>query len=139
MMHVGMNVPAKATMLAALRRALRPGGFFAIYDIMRIGDGDLAFPLPWSSLPASSFVETPAAYRAALEQAGFKITAERNRGPFAVEFFATMRARIAQSGPPPISLNMAMGATAPAKIGNLQSLISAGVLAPVELIAVSPS
>ena len=62
-----------------------------------------------------------------------------NRGPFAVEFFATMRARIAQSGPPPIGLNMAMGATAPAKIGNLQSLIAAGVLAPVELIAVSPS
>ena len=139
MMHVGMNVPDKAPMFAALRRALRPGGFFAIYDIMQVGPGDLVFPLPWSSQPATSFVETPATYRALLEQAGFQITAERNRGPFAVEFFATMRARIAQSGPPPIGLNMAMGATAPAKIGNLQSLIAAGVLAPVELIAVSPS
>ena len=30
------------------RRVLRDGGTFAVYEVMRTGDGDLAFPIPWA-------------------------------------------------------------------------------------------
>jgi len=134
-LHVGMNVPDKTALFAAVHAALRPGGFLAVYDVMRTGEEDLDFPLPWSSTPETSFVETPEAYRAALTSAGFTIVTERNRREFAMEFFAAMRARMAQSGPPPIGLGLVMGPTAQRKTGNMSAMIGRGTIAPVEIIA----
>lgn len=138
LLHVGMNIPDKASTFAAVRRALKPGGFFAIYDVMRVGDGDLTFPVPWSSAPETSFVETPAAYRAALATSGFTITSERDRGAFALDFFEKLRARQATSGPPPIGLGLVLGATGGQKIANMISHVKEGVIAPVEIIAARP-
>jgi ubiquinone/menaquinone biosynthesis C-methylase UbiE len=61
MIHVGMNIADKPALMRGVARVLRPGGFFAIYDVMRVGPGELAFPVPWASQPATSFVETPEA------------------------------------------------------------------------------
>lgn len=135
LLHVGMNIADKAGMFAAIHRVVRPGGFLAVYDIMRTGEGPIDFPVPWSSAPETSFVESPEAYKAALHAAGFTIAAERSRAEFAVAFFAAMRARMAQSGPPPIGLNIIMGPTAPQKIANMVGMLDRGVIAPVEIIA----
>ena len=135
LLHVGMNVPDKAAMFAAIHRALKPGGFMAVYDVMRVGDGEIDFPVPWSGTAAISFVETPAAYRAALEGAGFHITAERNRGAAATAFFTAQRASLAAGGPPPIGLGLVMGPTGPKKFANLSAMIASHILAPYELIA----
>jgi len=135
LLHVGMNVPDKAALFAAVHGALRPGGFLAVYDMMRIGEEPLDFPLPWSGAPETSFVETPDAYRAALTRAGFTIATERNRRDFAMETFAAMQARVAQSGPPPIGLGLVMGPAAQQKTGNMRAMIGRGTIAPVEMIA----
>ncbi len=135
LLHVGMNVPDKPALFAAVHAALRPGGFFAVYDVMRTGPAPIAFPVPWSSAPETSFVETPDAYRDALQAAGFAIAGERNRGAFAAGFFKAMQARLAQSGPPPISLGLVMGPTAPQKVANMIAMVASGTIAPVEIIA----
>ena len=135
LLHVGMNVADKAGMFGAVHKALKPGGFFAIYDVMRMAEGEIEFPMPWSGGPETSFVETPAAYRAALVAAGFGIAAERDRGDFARDFFAQQRARQAEGGAPPISLGLVLGMTGPKKIANLAGMIGRGVLAPYEIIA----
>lgn len=136
LLHVGMNIADKPALFAAVRRALRPGGFFAIYDLMRIGPGEIAFPMPWSSVAESSFVETPAAYRAALETAGFTVTAARERAQFARDSIAAARARAAETGrAPPSGLAVVMGAGAAEKAGNLAAMIKGGTLAPVEMLA----
>lgn len=135
LIHVGMNIADKAALCAAVRRVLRPGGRFAVYDIMRLSEGELVFPLPWAGAPAQSFLAGPAAYRAALEGAGFRLISERNRLQFAREFFAALRARVAQGGPPPLGVHIVMGASAPAKIGNMVGLLEQGVIGPVEIIA----
>src|SRR5215813_9053830 len=36
MLHVGMNIGDKATLFKQVKRALKPGGFFGVYDDMRI-------------------------------------------------------------------------------------------------------
>ena len=58
MIHVGMNIPDKAAVFAEVRRVLRPGGVFGLYEQMRTADGELPYPLPWSEDERCSFVET---------------------------------------------------------------------------------
>lgn len=45
-LHVGMNMPDKASTITEVRRVLRPGGRFTVYDVMRLGPGDPTYPLP---------------------------------------------------------------------------------------------
>lgn len=138
MLHVGMNIADKPALLGEVARVLRPGGSFALFDVMRFDDRPLAFPLPWAGTAETSFVTTPEAYRSAARAAGFEVLAERSRGPFAIEFFAAMRARaaaaVAAGRPPPPGIGLVMGSDAPIKLANLTAALESGTLAPVEMI-----
>lgn len=136
MLHVGMNIDDKEALCREAARVLRAGAQFAIYDVMRLGEGDLAFPVPWAAHAGLSSLAPPAAYKEALQLAGFELIAERNRRDFAIQFFDTMRAKNeAAGGPPPLGAHLVMGSRAPVMIGNLVAGLKAGVVGPVELIA----
>jgi ubiquinone/menaquinone biosynthesis C-methylase UbiE len=45
-LHVAMNIPAKDALYANARRVLKPGGIFAIYDILQGEGGTVLFPVP---------------------------------------------------------------------------------------------
>ena len=134
MLHVGMNIEDKARLFAEVRRALKPSGLFGIYDVMRLAEGDLSYPVPWASGPESSFVADAASYRRLLEAAGFEVVKERNRRDFALEVFAQMRARAAGGPPAPLGLHIVMGPSAGQKVKNMIADIGAGLIAPTELI-----
>ena len=139
MLHTGMNIREKSRLFQQVRRVLKPGALFGIYDVMlETGDAALSFPLPWAATPGASFVETPATYRRLLEGAGFVLRNERNRRAFAVDFFRQLRARAAQAGEPPrLGLNLLMGESAPQKIANMIDNLERGLIAPVEMISVA--
>lgn len=139
MLHVGMNVAEKTILAAELFRVLRPGGLLGIYDVMRVGDGALTYPVPWAADPDRCAVSSVDDYRAALHAAGFQVLAERNRRDFALEFFARLRAAAAGAqGPPPLGIHLLMGETAPTKIENMVQNVSENRIAPIELIAARP-
>lgn len=138
LLHVGMNVPDKARLCAGVARVLTPGAFFAVYDVMRIGDGDLRYPMPWADDPKISFVQTPEHYRSCLEAAGFVVNPPRERSEFALKSFRAMRERIAASGPPPLGLHLVMGADFSEKVTNMIGGVERAVIAPVEIIAQLP-
>jgi SAM-dependent methyltransferase len=138
LLHVGMNIEDKAGICRQAWRVLRPGGSFALFEVMRTGPGELAFPLPWAAAPETSFVAPPDAYRAALEAAGFQVRATRDRGEFGLAFFREMRARMATQEAPRMTLHLLMGPEGPVRMANLLAAFEAGRLAPVELIAVKP-
>jgi ubiquinone/menaquinone biosynthesis C-methylase UbiE len=120
MLHVGMNIAEKQSLANELYRVIRSGGRLGIYDVMRVGDGELTFPVPWASEPRGSSVDPIEIYKSALKAAGFNILAERNRRDFALEFFAQLKSKAASAdGPPPLGLHLLMGSTAAAKIGNM--------------------
>ena len=125
--HVGMNIEAKDRVFAEVRRVLEPDGLFAVYEQMRVGEGDLTYPLPWADDDSSSFVETRERYAALLQAAGFRIERDEDR-----------TAEVAAVGPPP------PGALTPAdlfgpgfaeRIGNNIAATMVGILAPVLIVA----
>ena len=137
-LHVGMNLPDKARLMSEAARVLRPGGVFAVYDVMRLKAGALTYPLPWASDETMSFVATPDDYRSAATASSFSVITERQRGAFAVEFFAAIRARMAaaqaEGKTPPPGVGLVMGEDARTKIANLTAALEGGILAPVELL-----
>jgi MPBQ/MSBQ methyltransferase len=132
MIHVGMNIADKGRLLREVRRVLRDGGTFGIYDVMRRTDGELSYPVPWSSSPETSFVERSDAYAAALAEAGFGIAVERDRLEFAMDFFAPQASRGASGTAPALGHR---GPDFPTKARNLHAMLKAGLLGPKEIIA----
>jgi ubiquinone/menaquinone biosynthesis C-methylase UbiE len=135
MLHVGMNLADKAGVFREVRRVLKAGTQFTVYDIMRTSEGAFAFPAPWALTQETSFVETPARYREALQAAGFQVERERGRRAFAIEFTQRMMARMAESGAPALGLPLLMGEKAPEMMKNMRAAMLEGVLEPVEMLA----
>jgi len=132
MLHVGMNIRDKAALFAEIRRVLRRGTRFGIYDVMRRGDVELTYPLPWAASAEAGFVEPVVAYRRLLEAAGFTVEAERSRLEFAVDFFEQMRARSVAGQA--LGLHLLMGQDAATKIANMVGALSNGLIEPVEIV-----
>ena len=134
MFHVGMNIEDKAKLFREVRRVLTPGGVFGIYDVMRLAVGELHYPVPWTSSAEVSFVADAESYRRLLVAAGFEVLKERSRREFALEVFAQMKARGASGAPAPLGLHIVMGSNAGQKVKNMMGDITAGLIAPTEIL-----
>ena len=137
MIHVGMNIQDKGRLFAAVHKVLKPAGIFGIFDIMRFEEGDLTFPVPWSSIPETSFVASLADYHRLLAAAGFVVEKERVRHDFALAFFREMRAKVKAakaSGKMMLGTHLIMGPDFPEKMQNVVESVERGLIAPVELI-----
>jgi SAM-dependent methyltransferase len=140
MVHVGMNIPDKRALFAEVARVLKPGATFAVYDVMQVDAGAVPFPMPWASTPDLSALATADEYKAALRASDLAIVGERNRRDFALDFFQTLRARMAAAGgPAPLGLHLVMGADTRRKIDNMVAATQRGLVAPVELFARRPA
>ena len=136
MLHVGMNIPDKASLAMEVWRVLRPGGIFGIYDIMEVGGDQLKYPVPWATVAKASSLASPANYKHSLMAAGFQIVSERDRREFALDFFERLKENSAVAdGPPPLGLHILMGKEAPTKVQNMIENVSRNRVAPIELIA----
>lgn len=136
MLHVGMNVEDKTRLCSEAARVLRSGARFGIYDVMRTGEGNLDYPLPWATTRESNAVARPEQYRGALLSVGFELLSERNRRDFALAYFTQLRSRMAAAdGPGPLGLHTLMGSRRQDQVRNMIENISAGRIAPFELIA----
>jgi MPBQ/MSBQ methyltransferase len=125
MVHVGMNIPRKEVVFAEVHRVLAPGGRFALFEQMRAGAGDLPYPMPWAEDERSSFVETPDAYVAHLEAAGFTVEEVEDRTESTL-------------GPPPtgsLSPVVVFGPVFAERVGNNVAATRAGLLGAYLVIA----
>jgi SAM-dependent methyltransferase len=134
LMHVGMNIPDKTALFAEAYRVLRRGGVFAVYDVMRTGEGELAYPVPWAEHARLSALETPDRYRKAAADAGFTLEDEKDRRGVALEFFERVRSQAAGSTPGPLGLHLLMGPTVGQKVANMINAIQTGTISPLQMV-----
>ncbi|MEZ5832824.1 MAG: methyltransferase domain-containing protein [Dongiaceae bacterium] len=134
LIHVGMNIADKAKLFENVRRVLKQGALFGVYEVMRVGEKSLPYPMPWALTIETSFVETPETYRRLLAAAGFRIEAEVNRREFVLDLAREMRQKIEKSGMPALNQQILMGPTFRERIGNVMSTLEAGTIAPIQMI-----
>lgn len=135
MLHVGMNIADKAALMAEIARVTKPGALFGVYDVMRQSDGPITYPVAWAADVATSFLASPDEYCSALQAAGFEILETEDKRQDALKFFETIKARLAQGGPPPLGLHIVMGKDAKTKVGNMHANIESGAISPVQILA----
>lgn len=97
--HVAMNIARKDMMYAEARRVLKPGGRFAVYDVLQGEGGEVLFPVPWAREPSISHLATPDAMQSLLTGAGFKIVDVRDTTEESQRWFEAMAERMAQAAP----------------------------------------
>ncbi len=135
LIHVGMNIERKDLLFREVRRVLKPGGRFGVYDVMRMEEAPLPYPMPWAADAATSFVEPPATYRTLLGESGFAVEQEVNLREFVLARWQEMRAEAASRGQPLLSLRNLVGPAFEERFSNVLRALQAGNIAPIQMIA----
>lgn len=94
--HVAMNIQDRKGLYSEIRRVLRTGGRFALFDVIDGGGGELLLPVPWATKPEHSHLVTRDDLRALVETAGFRVDVWDDPTEEMVEILRVMLA-----GPPP--------------------------------------
>lgn len=108
-MHVAMNIAAKDQMYAEARRVLKPGGRFAIYDVLQGEGGAVLFPVPWAREPSISHLVTPDAMPALLTGAGFRIVSVVDSTAESQRWFEATAAKMAAGQVPAVTFRSFLG------------------------------
>ncbi len=124
--HVQMNIEDKTKFYQEIDRVLKPGGSFIYYDIFRIGDNNINFPVPWADRDEVSFLGTKHNMDSILTKLGFTKTQTKDQTKKGATFFRGMLEKIKLSGPPKLGLNVLMGASTKDKIGNILNGLETG-------------
>jgi ubiquinone/menaquinone biosynthesis C-methylase UbiE len=108
--HVAMNIAAKDKMYLEARRILKPGGVFAVYDVVQGEGGEVLYPVPWAREPSISHLATPDQMKPLLTSAGFKLLDVQDSTEESQSFFEKMTAQMAKTGASPVVWQLFLGA-----------------------------
>jgi len=116
--HVAMNIAAKDKMYMEARRVLKPGGVFAVYDVLQGEGGEVLYPVPWARDPSISHLATPDEMKSLLAGAGFKLLDVQDSTEESQSFFERMTAQMAKTGTLPVIWQLFLGEDFPAMTRN---------------------
>jgi ubiquinone/menaquinone biosynthesis C-methylase UbiE len=116
--HVAMNIDAKDTVYKNVKRVLKPGGIFTVYDVLQGEGGEIHYPVPWARESSISFLATPPEMEKYLSEAGFNILDIHDSTEESHSWFEAMTKRLSESGPPPLTAQIFLGDDFPAMAKN---------------------
>ncbi|WP_405208015.1 class I SAM-dependent methyltransferase [Aquimarina sp. LLG6339-5] len=126
--HVQMNIPNKKKFYSEINRVLKSGGYFLFYDILKKGNGEVNYPMPWASDSNLSFLFKSEEMDGFLENLGLTKNQSTNQTQAGIDFFDALVAKLKEFGPPKMGLNVLMGETTKPKLMNLLSHLKSGEL-----------
>jgi ubiquinone/menaquinone biosynthesis C-methylase UbiE len=126
--HVQMNIPDKKKFYSEINRVLKVGGYFLFYDILKKGNEDVNYPMPWASNTDHSFLFKAEEMDRFLEELGFTKKQSSNQTQAGIDFFEALVTKLKKFGPPKMGLNVLMGETTKPKLMNLLTHLKSGEL-----------
>ncbi len=138
--HVAMNIADRARWYGEIHRVLRPGGRFAMYDVVAGSGAALHFPVPWSRGPETSFLMAAVSMRELLQEQGFRIVSWTDRTEVSVAWFEAQKKARAQApaAGPSLGLHLAMGEDFPIMSANLARNLIEGRVGIIQAIVGRP-
>jgi ubiquinone/menaquinone biosynthesis C-methylase UbiE len=137
--HAAMNIADRATLYSEAFRVLRPGGHFAIFDVVAGSEGPLHYPVPWASGPEASFLVTADEMRTVLTEQGFRIVSWTDCTKLGIAWFSEReRERAQPSTPAVIGIQIVMGPEFAQAVGNLRRNLSEGRAALIQAVLEKP-
>lgn len=133
--HVAMNIADRATFYREAFRVLRPGGHFAIFDVIAANGEPMHFPVPWAGGPETSFIVTAEDMRTHLESQGFRIASWVDTSEAGIKWFLD---RERAAAPPKLGLQSVMGSGFAAATVNLRRNLAEGREALLQAICIKP-
>lgn len=107
--NVSMNIEDKAAFHGTVARVLKPGGCFALAEIVKGPGGDILFPNPFAKTPDHAFVVTLEQTIASLSAAGFEVLLVVNTADQSGKAHAERRDRAEAGELPPLGVHLIMG------------------------------
>lgn len=136
--NVTMNIQNKAGLAAEVARVLVSGGRFSCSELGRGPIGEVAYPTPWASDAAASFLVKPDDMRAALEAGGLRVVEHIDLTEINRAALKEAHAR-AKRGEPPLQQNhVVMGDDIRERFRNSSKGVLGGALVEYLFIAEKP-
>ncbi|MFI1771443.1 class I SAM-dependent methyltransferase [Thalassobellus citreus] len=126
--HVQMNIPNKKKFYSEINRVLKTDGYFLFYEILKKGNDEINYPMPWASLADHSFLFKAEEMDKLLIELGLTKKESINQTQAGIDFFDIFLAILKESGLPNIGLNVLMGNTTKLKLLNLLTHLKSGKL-----------
>ncbi len=128
--HVGMNIADKVRLFNGLATVVQPGGRVLVYDVMRIAPGNVDLPVPWASSDDHQHLAGVDDYLDALDAAGLEPEQPVDHRPI-----VRTALEHAADTPPPVTLSNLMGPGFGVMFTNLRAAMTAGIVAPIQIVA----
>jgi len=126
--HVQMNIPNKEKFYSEISRVLKYGGHFLYYEILKKGDGEVNYPVPWASTSEISFLFKETEMDNFLTKFGLIKKQSNDQTTHGIDFLNAAFANMKEFGPPKIGLNALMGETTKQKLVNVLGHLKSGEL-----------
>jgi len=135
MVHVGMNISNKLSLMKNVYRVLKNKGVFVIFDQIKLNNNQIKLPLPWASKQSQSSIGSIEDYKSCLKKAGFSILKFEIMNELALEWIQKSIINLKKNGKKGLAFNSLMGKSFQEKYFNLIDEIKKGNLSPALIVS----